>query len=42
VVAGGTYEELERSDDAWVGAFFAWHADRTGAPAAAQTKDRTR
>jgi phospholipid/cholesterol/gamma-HCH transport system ATP-binding protein len=42
VVAGGTYEELERSDDEWVGSFFAWHADRTGAPAEAQTKDSTR
>ena len=27
-VAGGTYDELERSDDAWVRSFFAWHADR--------------
>jgi phospholipid/cholesterol/gamma-HCH transport system ATP-binding protein len=42
VVAGGTYEELERSDDEWVGSFFAWHADRTGAPAEAQTKDSRR
>jgi phospholipid/cholesterol/gamma-HCH transport system ATP-binding protein len=42
VVAGGTYEELERSDDEWVGSFFAWHADRTGGPAEAETKDSTR
>jgi len=25
-VAGGTYEELEHSNDEWVRSFFEWHA----------------
>jgi phospholipid/cholesterol/gamma-HCH transport system ATP-binding protein len=37
-VAGGTYDELERSDDEWVRSFFAWHADRSIADGAVQTK----
>lgn len=39
-VAGGTYDELERSDDEWVRSFFAWHADRSVAGGAVQTKGK--
>lgn len=39
-VAGGTYDELERSDDEWVRSFFAWHADRSVTGGAVQTKGK--
>jgi phospholipid/cholesterol/gamma-HCH transport system ATP-binding protein len=39
-VAEGTYDELERSDDAWVRSFFAWHADRSVADAGVQSKGK--
>ena len=40
-VAGGTYDELERSDDAWVRSFFAWHAERTDIHPDTQRKEKT-
>ncbi|MBK7258019.1 MAG: ATP-binding cassette domain-containing protein [Ignavibacteriae bacterium] len=39
-VAGGTYDELERSEDEWVRSFFAWHADRSVTGGAVQTKGK--
>jgi phospholipid/cholesterol/gamma-HCH transport system ATP-binding protein len=41
-VAGGTYEELENSDDEWVRSFFEWHADHTNVKTDTQGKKDTR